>query len=355
MIHRAFSTQRLILLAALGLAGSIALAGAAGAAPAPAQGKHRASQVSRYGVMITSPSTRLQAARNLSAKRLRVSVRLDQLPSGPIQAAEDAGFQVQMTADATSFPSSPPKPSVYRAELGRALNLYPTPLVSIENEETADKFYAGTPQQYLDQLKVAIPVAHGRGVEISDGGLVSLGVQLATWYDLWHRGKHAAADNYAQLAFPDSRAGGAIIDDLPNSQHPNRPILAHTPKARETLNDTLTLIAGFRGLNLDYVNFHWYQSTPAALGMTVDYLRRATGKPVITNEIGQFDLSPQTMLGLLDKTASLHIPWVIWFGSDGGGGAKGLVNADGSLRANGRAFRAFLAQCDGKVNCGRAS
>jgi hypothetical protein len=353
VIHRTLSTQKLVLLAALVLAGSTALAGAAGAAPTPASGKHRVGQVSRYGVMITSPSTRLQAARNLNAKRLRISVKLDNLPSGPMQSAIDAGFQVQMTADATSFPSSPPKPSVYRAELGHALDLYPTPLVTIENEETADKFYAGTPQQYLDQLRIAIPVVHQRGVKIADGGLVSLGVQLATWYDLWHRGKHSAADSYAQLAFPDSRAGGAIIDDLPNSSHPNRPILAHTPKAKETLDDTLTLIAGFRGLNMDYVNFHWYQSTPAALVTTVSYLRRATGKPVVTNEIGQFDLSPQTMLGLLDRTATLHIPWVIWFGSDGGGGAMGLVNADGSLRANGRAFRSFLAQCDGKVNCGR--
>jgi hypothetical protein len=354
VIDRTSGPRRLIWPAVLGLVVSVALVAAVGAASGAAgQGRQKAGQVSRYGVMITSPSTRLQAARNLNAKRLRVSVRLNSLPSGPIQAAEDAGFQVLMTADAKEFPSSPPKPSVYRARLGRALDLYPTPVVSIENEETADKFYAGTPQDYLDQLKIAIPVAHNRGVKISDGGLVSLGVQLATWYDLWHRGKHSAADNYAQLAFPDSRAGAAIIDDLPNSEHPNRPILGHTPKAKETLDDTLYLIDGFRDLDLDYVNYHWYQSTPQAMQMSVDYLRRATGKAVITNELGQFDRSPATVYGLLYKTASLQIPWVIWFGSDGSGGAQGLVNADGSVRPNGVAFRNFLADCDGVVNCGR--
>jgi hypothetical protein len=89
--------------------------------------------------------------------------------------------------------------------------------------------------------------------------------------------------------------------------------------------------------------------------MSVEYLRHATGKPVMTNEIGQFDLSPRTMLGLLDTTARLHIPWVIWFASDGSGGARGLINSDGSLRSNGRAFRDFLAVCDGQVDCGRGS
>lgn len=87
---------------------------------------------------------------------------------------------------------------------------------------------------------------------------------------------------------------------------------------------------------------------------SVDYLRRATGHQVMTNEIGQFDRSPATVYGLLYKTANLQSPCVIWFGRDGSGGAQGLVNADGSVRPNGAAFRNFLADCDGVVDCGRS-
>jgi hypothetical protein len=36
-------------------------------------------------------------------------------------------------------------------------------------------------------------------------------------------------------------------------------------------------------------------------------------------------------------------PYVIWYGSDSSGGTKGLRNADGSLRPNGEAFRAYAA------------
>jgi hypothetical protein len=143
-----------------------------------------------------------------------------------------------------------------------------------------------------------------------------------------------------------------VISDVPSCADPNRPILGSAPKALQVMNDTLTLIAGFRDLGIDYVNYHWYQSTPEAMVTTVDYLRRVTGKQVITNEIGQFDDSPATLWALLEMTATLHLPWVVWFGSDGSG-AVGLFNIDGSIRANGLAFRDFVQRCDGRIDCGK--
>jgi hypothetical protein len=118
------------------------------------------------------------------------------------------------------------------------------------------------------------------------------------------------------------------------------------------MNDTNALIAGFRGIPLDYVNFHWYQSTTEAMKTTVEFLRRATGKQVITNEIGQFDDSPDTVSGLLDMTARLHLPWVVWFASDGSG-AVGMFNSDNSIRPNGLAFRDFVQRCENRIDCGR--
>ncbi len=68
-----------------------------------------------------------------------------------------------------------------------------------------------------------------------------------------------------------------------------------------------------------------------------------TGKRAVTNEIGQYDLSPATVTGLVRETLALRMPYVVWFASDGTA-AKGLVDTDGALRPNGVAFR-DLAQC----------
>jgi hypothetical protein len=312
-------------------------------------------KVSRFGAMITDSAdqARLDRLRALGTTRVRFVARLDTAPNPRISQAQAQGFEVLTTATNGAFPAAPPTDlGDYQARLARNLADYPTPLVSIENEPTADRYYTGTPAQYLAELAAAAAVAHAQGVKISDGGLVSTGVQLATWNDLWTNSGCAAADHYAAIGLPGSRTGPGLIADLPSCADPNHPILGSTPKARQVMDDTLALIAGFGSIPIDYVNFHWYQSTPEAMKTTVEYLRRATGKQVITNEIGQFDDSPSTVNALLDMTAQLHIPWVVWFASDGTG-AVGMFNPDGSIRSNGVAFRDFVQRCDGRINCGR--
>jgi hypothetical protein len=311
-------------------------------------------KVSRFGAMIADAAdqARLDRLRALGTTRVRLVARLDVAPNPRISQAQAQGFQVLTTATNGAFPAAPPTDLAdYQARLARELTAHPTPLVSIENEPTADRYYTGTPDQYLAELSAAVPVAHAHGSLISDGGLVSTGVQLATWYDLWTRSGCSAADHYAAIAFPGSRTAD-LIADLPSCADPNHPVLGGTPKALQVMNDTLALIAGFRSIPIDYVNFHWYQSTPEAMKTTVEYLRRATGRQVITNEIGQLDDSPGTVDALLDMTAQLHLPWVVWFASDGTG-AVGMFNADDSIRPNGLAFRDFVQRCDGRINCGR--
>jgi hypothetical protein len=312
-------------------------------------------KISRFGAMIVDAAdqARLDRLRAIGTSRVRFVARLDTAPTSRIADAQAQGFEVLTTATNGAFPAAPPSDLPdFQARLSRELAAHPTPVVSIENEPTADRYYTGTPQQYLAELAAAVTIARAFGIKISDGGLVSAGVQLATWHDLWTHSGCAAADHYAAIAFPASRIGGEVISDVPSCADPNRPILGGNPKALQVMNDTETLIAGFAQIPIDYVNFHWYQSTPEAMRTTVEYLRRATGKQVITNEIGQFDDSPDTLRALLDETARLHLPWVVWFASDGSG-AVGLFNADGSIRSNGIAFRDFVQRCDGRINCGR--
>ena len=357
-----------VLGAAVVLSGSASGAGVAAGKPAHAKKRCKKGQkrirgkcrpkpkkISRFGAMIADAAdqARLDRLRALGTSNVRLVARLDVAPNSRINEAQEQGFQVLTTATNGAFPAAPPTDLAdYQARLARELAAHPTPLVSIENEPTADRYYTGTPADYLAELAAAVPVAHARGAKISDGGLVSAGVQLATWNDLWTHSGCAAADHYAAIAFPASRIGGEVISDVPSCADPNRTILGSNPKALQVMNDTNALIAGFRSIPIDYVNFHWYQSTPEAMKTTVEFLRRATGKQVITNEIGQFDDSPDTARGLLDMTAQLHMSWVVWFASDGSG-AVGMFNSDGTIRSNGLAFRDFVQRCDGRINCGR--
>jgi hypothetical protein len=317
----------------------------------------RPGQVSRFGAMITDAggAARWTRLRELGATRVRLVARLDHLPNGNVSQAEQQGFQVLLTATNTALPSRPPSDLAdFQARLGQALTDHPTPVVAIENEEQAQKFYTGTVQDYLSELAAAIPVAHAHGVAISDGGIVSAGVILATWYDLWTSGRQADADHYVQIAIPPSRMPDDVLTDLPSSSDPEKPILSNHPSQLAALDGTLALVAGFRSLPLDYVNFHWYGSPAEALATSVAYLRRATGHEVMTNEIGQFDASPDYVTSLMSEAATLRIPWITWFASDGSGGAVGMFNPDNSLRANGVAYRNFIIRCDDRVDCGKA-
>jgi hypothetical protein len=94
---------------------------------------------------------------------------------------------------------------------------------------------------------------------------------------------------------------------------------------------------------MDYVDFHWYTDDDQVLAEVVDYLRRATGKPVVTTEIGQHNTSPDVVTGHLQTLVSdLRLPFVIWFDADGIP-AQGLHDGIGQLRPNGQAFRDFAA------------
>jgi len=73
----------------------------------------------------------------------------------------------------------------------------------------------------------------------------------------------------------------------------------------------------------------------------VNYLRRATNLPVMSNEIGQTDQTPEAVQKLLSAASDLKLTYAVWFSLDRDP-AVALQNEDGSLRPNGQAFREFM-------------
>jgi hypothetical protein len=162
------------------------------------------------------------------------------------------------------------------------------------------------------------------------------------------RGLISEADSYARRTLPQS-----IIDDLPNLT--NHRLLAYLARQADTLMNGLAL------LDIDYVNFHWYepviernnkgisisdttQIDTKAMEESIAYLHRKTGKTIITNKSGELHISPGIVTNMMQKFYDLKMPYIIWYSGDGSGGAVSLNNLNGSVPPNGQAFVNFTTQ-----------
>ena len=100
-------------------------------------------------------------------------------------------------------------------------------------------------------------------------------------------------------------------------------------------------------MDLDFVNFHWRSQSAAdsqGLGEVIAYLKRATGKPVITNEMGQFDQDPATLTSILQTCQQNNCPFVIWYSDCEGSTTYPLNYSDATLTNTGYAYKNYIHQ-----------
>ncbi len=290
-------------------------------------------------------------ARALGLKTVRTSQDVSNPEVRPaILTYQREGMNVQLGVNNdpqpgpnASRPSRPPvtaaELATYKERLAKILDaISPPTLVNVENEENSTRFFSGTMSQYLAELDAATEVAHARGLKVTNGGITSTPAALLTWQDYEDRGLDAQADDFASRAFAAPR-NAAILRDLRK-----KPFTGFSRKAlQEAWDKSKELIAGFRRNAMDYVNFHWYIDDDRALSEVVSYLRRATGKPVVTNEIGQYSDDPSVVTGHLKTLVTdLRLPFVLWFDASTIP-AIGLHSDPGVLQPNGEAFKAFVA------------
>lgn len=265
-----------------------------------------------------------------------------------------AGYKVLLNVVATpQLHAARPFPTdmvTYSKKLNDILDVYKPEVLVVENEEYNQNYYTGSMKEYLEILKTGIKIAHERGIKVTNGGLTARILTLVTYYDYRSRGMIKEAEDFAKRTQPPHIL--AILPNLSKNQG-----LSNGVKAMDTL------IAAYKTMNLDYVNFHWYEPITnrnprtttsegiddidtKAIGEVVDFLKRVTGKEVITNEIGQLNESPKMVQSILEKCVSLQLPYVIWYSGDGDGPNKAtaLHNSDGTLRPNGQAFVNFIKQ-----------
>ncbi len=204
-----------------------------------------------------------------------------------------------------------------------SLNSMPAVAI-IENEESNKNYFTGSASEYLSQLKAAIAVMHAHGIAVTNGGITSTGLKYLTWQDYMNRGMKAQADDYKMRMH----------------------VAINSADTKDRANFISTLIASYATMDIDYVNFHWRSQTPGdaqGLGETIDYLKRASGKPVITTEIGQYDKEPVTLTSTVQMCKNYRLPFVIWYSNEADRRSFPLQYSNELLTATGFAYQAFIA------------
>lgn len=317
------------------------------------------------GTVNYSPEGVATEAKAVGVKYARVQQTVGQPLVPEIGALQAAGIQSALVAKSTEFGRLPADLDAYKRGLGTILDDYRTPFLSVQNEETVDKFWTDTPDNYLRLLAAATEVAKAKKIPVTNGGIDRLPISLATWNHLRLTRGTARADEFLDAAFDTNAVlRGQLHGDPPSDANPYSRVARATADRWKEGEYLLAHYGTDPGdVPIDYVNFHYYVSDETAEGFrsSGDYtdtdalrdivtsIREMTGKPAVTNEIGQWGTTPEAPVAFLDLLRNqLQVPWVIWFDADGMP-AHGLHESGmpGVLRDNGRAFAAFMGGVNG--------
>jgi hypothetical protein len=319
------------------------------------------------GTTSYSTSDQIAEAKALGVRIQRIHQVVGQALSSDVQAFANNGIQTQLTIKATAGKQTQPidtpeAQAAFRTGLSSLLDQYKPPLLSVENEPTADIFYGGTADQYLTELRIAVDVARAHNVAITDGGIPGGTIALVAWNHIRTTRGTTAADAYLNTVFRGA-SGVWVVGDLTGVAANDPDPYSHLSRAapRQNWIDAEYLLSQYGtdpgDVPLTYVNFHWYvlddvggykttgYTDAEALTDTIDAIKEITGRPVVTNEIGQHGTTPEAVSGTLHVVLDQeNLLYVIWFDADGIP-AHGLFDPAlgvGHLRPSGETFRDTL-------------
>lgn len=325
--------------------------------------KDTSRRLVRFGVMVSktdgkliAPEKQVQVAKALGVRymRARVDIQAWNGSNPAYDAYAAAGLKVLLNInygvprnalgehDPIPFPTDM---NAYSKVVNSVLDKYKPEVVVVENEEDNPFYHSGSAEDYINLLKTAIQIAHLKGLKVTNGGITVREVCLIIYDDLVQRGEKQKAMDFINKAVPP-----AFLKRLNNLDN---------PQFARQIEFGRKILAAYKTLDLDYVNFHWYepvrartnaanadaQFDPQIFAFVAHYLMEKTGKPVMTNEFGVLNASPDLVKNVLQAAHDAKLSYAIFYSADGGQGkAVALQNAGGDLRENGMAFRDFIKQ-----------
>jgi len=313
------------------------------------------TETTKFGVMVIDPDNndiddKISVSDKLGVGYVRNSIIVSEY-SGKAPAVEDyqdAGYKILLNLNYQSGSGGPrPFPTdmvKYKQKLESVLDDYQPEVAVIENEPANDGYYTGPIENYITELTTAVAVCKARGIKVSDGALHSGMLLICVYQDYVSQGQQAKADDFA------SRSGMSSAY-----------IKTAQGKGSATLNAKLDkckkMIAAYKTMALDFVNFHWYEpmgmnaskntatSAPGVPKEVADYLRKATGKKVLTNEFGQTVTTPSLVASQVSEFKLAGLSYAIDYSGTGGGGVQAKPLHSGiNLQPNGISYRDAIAQ-----------
>lgn len=319
------------------------------------KGTHFGVMVAKSDEKFISPAKQVEVANALGVKYVRARIDIkawtgsnaayDTYINGGLKVILNINYGIPRDSIGDHDPVHYPTDlNEYSKNVSNILDKYKPELVVIENEEDNLLYHLGSAEDYINELKAGAAVAHAKGLKVTNGGLTVREVCLIMYDDYLQHGEQQKAQDFAKKVFPDvfmKRLNGT-----------------GKTKMDQQIEFGRKVIKAYKDLDIDYVNFHWYEPVAVRYGATPDgtinfdesvfisvanYLKQVTGKPVINNEFGVFNTSPELVKNLLQAAYHAGLSYAIFYSADGGPGkAVALQNGDGSLRENGKAFRDYV-------------
>ena len=316
------------------------------------------TDTTQFGAMfadISSAQDKINILTQLHVKTTRMTLSMDTWngQNTNLEILQNAGYKVLLNVywkkiNEDSIKTPQPFPTgteldIYRSKMNEILTKYKPEILLVENEELVLKFHSGDISDYLNMLKVAVEVAHSKGIKVSDGGITNPQISLLVYNYLLNQNKVDEANQYANATM------NAQVYAFAHNQDTSSDLGKKLLQAQK-------LVAGLPGTNIDYVNLHWYEQmgssassssttnavTNGQLYQPVNYLTKIIGKPVIIGECGQIDADSSLTTSMLDEIAKTGTPYVIWFSTNNG--TTKALNSGNSLLPAGYAFVKFIDQ-----------
>lgn len=301
-----------------------------------------------------TPEKRVQIAKQLGANWYRPEpVRLGR--SNPTcddcDRAHAAGLKlvvVVRNSDSDKASGSVNDISKFRQRISELAAKYKPEVLVVEAEPDDKRSFAGTPQEFATELRVACEVAHSLDIKCAPGGISSRTFATFVASEMWKSDTLQAAGFAVGIELVRSHSrepfnimgkkigGGAKTPEQAAMEKATQKFLdehnAEIERAREMLQ--AAAIAG-----ADYVNFHWYELKPDYLPDVISVLNRLVHKPVMSDSVGQREDRAFTVSETLKQMIDTGVNPVIWDAVNGHDGNVGLVDKGGKIRAMGTTFQ----------------
>lgn len=245
-----------------------------------------------------------------------------------------------------SKPTVPPSDiNKYKKTLDKLLKQYKKHIavLVVENEPDNPQYWAGTPGQYLQLLRIAADVAHAKGIKVANGGFSSRSMLLFAAYGAFYKvtpvwGGYQHEQSARRLLSISIGPGAWTNDDAE----------AWITSNSRQLSKTMGLIGGVGSAGADYINFHWHENSILGiqdLYFSLKHYQEWVSPVLLTPITDQLSTTNDNLLQLSDAlyvaSGITGLPIVVWYSGDTGI-SRPLVETDGSLNKNGVFFLSFM-------------